>query len=76
VQQECFEIPEDFKVPVATRGDASRLGTRGGSRDQVLTLSRRQVQGVGRIKAGLRLHGDAPAHDLLLRALRGLLRAQ
>lgn len=73
-----FRDPKGLQdgAPDATRGDASRLGTQGDLRDQVLTLSRRQVQEVGRIQAVLPVHGDAPAHNILLQVLWGLLRAQ
>ena len=60
------------RVQVATRGDASRLGTRGSSRDPVPALSQSQVQQIGRLQEtpALQLYGDAPVVDPLVLGLR------
>ena len=55
-KQEYLKIQKNSQdgVPGTIRSDASRLGTRGSSRDQVPTLSQRRVQDVRQIQAALR----------------------
>jgi hypothetical protein len=77
-EEEYFKIPKDFKAGyrallVATQADWARGAVR---EIKCRLCPDAKSKKWGKFKRHGNWYGDTPAHDLLLRALRGLLHTQ